>query len=432
MGRYPDAERLVTEVMGLDIESIGLRVFERAVGTVLGPDVSPADCLMRLEPGTPELDELIDLLVVPETWFFRDRGAFEYLQRYVQQRAQTPAGRQVFRALSAPSSTGEEAFSIAATLLKAELAPTHFSIEGLDISGKAVATAQQATYRAGSFREKRAEFPPDFLQQAGELQRVSPEIVARVRFLRANLMDGSWPVAGRLYDAIFCKNLLIYLTTEGRNRLVRTLGGLLREDGVLFVGHSEVTLFQRAGYRAVGYPRSFAVTPAPKESLSGIAPPKPIKPRPVRTRKADLPAAPILMKGDRTTPVRTAPAMSAGKTPGIKDESSSLARARKLADRGELEQAASVCDSLLTAHCMDPEVYYLAGLIRQASDRADEAEGFFLKAIYLDPKHYETLVQLCLLSERKGDSSLSKQYRDRMRRLQARQVGRKAEEKANA
>jgi chemotaxis protein methyltransferase WspC len=80
---------------------------------------------------------------------------------------------------------------------------------------------------------------------------------------------------------------------------------------------------------------------------------------------------------------------------------------------------------------MDPEVYYLAGLIKQARDLAEEAEAFFLKASYLNPDHYESLVQLCLLSERKGDSNRSNQYRNRMRRLQARHRGKATEAKAN-
>ncbi len=424
MGRYREAERLISDLIGLEIESIGLRVFERAVAAVLGQDVSKADLFVRLQPGKPELDELIDLLVVPETWFFRDRGAFEYLKNRVERKRQESAGKLVYSVLSAPCSTGEEAFSIAATLIMAGVEPSDFTIDGLDISAKALSAARQAAYRTGSFREQRAVFPQSFFCESGDARQVSPEIVARVRFQTANLVDGAWPTGGRLYDAIFCKNLLIYLAAEARDRLIRNVSGLLKQDGLLFVGHSEVPLFHRAGYQAVGHPRSFALTAAPKNSLAEIDRQASVIPKPKRAHRVHLPAHEPGTNAGRTGSVRGS--MSLADSSSALDRVSSLARARKLADQGQLEQAASLCDSLLAANCMDPEVYYLAGLIKQARDLAEEAEAFFLKASYLNPDHYESLVQLCLLSEQKGDSTRSSQYRDRMRRLQARHHGRTA------
>jgi len=92
--------------------------------------------------------------------------------------------------------------------------------------------------------------------------------------------------------------------------------------------------------------------------------------------------------------------------------------ARRLADRGELTEAARVCAGLIKSNSLDPNVYYLAGLIEQASNRLDSAEDLLSKAIYLDPTHYESLVQLTLLSEQKGQETKAAQYRDRLRRLQ--------------
>lgn len=74
---------------------------------------------------------------------------------------------------------------------------------------------------------------------------------------------------------------------------------------------------------------------------------------------------------------------------------------------------------MIRLRSLDPDLYYLAGLIDQARDRVTTAEEFFLKAAYLNPKHYESLVHLSLLAERKGDSQRSKQYRERARRLRS-------------
>ena len=380
-----------------------------------------ATILTRLQPGRPELEELIDLLVVPETWFFRDRGAFDYLRSHVEQKLLQNPGQRVVQVLSAPCSTGEEAFSIAATLLTAGLDPAGFWIDAVDVSARAIETAQRATYRRSSFRERGTELEDRFFEKSGEFTRVSPEIVSRVRFQRVNLLEAGWPTEGRLYDVIFCKNLLIYLSKEARDRVVRNLARLLREDGVLFVGHSEIPLFQRAGYRPVASPRSFVLAPAPKDTRAAAGREAGWTPRTT---------PPARIRPDRPIGRSRPPSPSVDRAPAL-ENGSPLAKARELADQGQLEQAASVCETMLSAACMDPDVYYLAGLINQARDRGEEAEQLFLKASYLDPEHYESLVQLCLLSERKGESGRSSQYRDRVRRIEARRNER-TPSKANA
>jgi chemotaxis protein methyltransferase CheR len=73
--------------------------------------------------------------------------------------------------------------------------------------------------------------------QAG-LVCIRPEIRALVTFRRLNLMDEPWPIQ-TTFDAIFCRNVLIYFDRRTQRRLIDRLRGFLGEDGLLFLGHSE-------------------------------------------------------------------------------------------------------------------------------------------------------------------------------------------------
>ena len=105
---------------------------------------------MRASP--VELQALIEAVVVPETWFFRDREAFSTLARLVQEASPTAHADGVRRILSLPSSTGEEPYSIAMALFDAGVPADRFSIDAIDISAHAIAVARRATYGKNSFR----------------------------------------------------------------------------------------------------------------------------------------------------------------------------------------------------------------------------------------------------------------------------------------
>ncbi|WP_443798005.1 CheR family methyltransferase, partial [Burkholderia cepacia] len=84
----------------------------------------------QLNASADERRALIELFVVPETWFFRDREAFATLARLAADRLAALPGR-VIRVLSAPCSTGEEPFSAAMALLDAGLDPASFTIDAI-------------------------------------------------------------------------------------------------------------------------------------------------------------------------------------------------------------------------------------------------------------------------------------------------------------
>ena len=103
-------------------------------------------------------------------------------------------------------------------------------------------------------------------------------------------------------------------------------------------------------------------------------------------------------------------------TPGIE-------QAEQLADRGDLDGATAICESLLEGGVRDPQVYSLLGVINESNGAFQSAEEFFCKALYLAPDHYESLLHMSLLSGRRGDVENARRYRARAGRALSRQEG---------
>jgi chemotaxis protein methyltransferase WspC len=95
-----------------------------------------------------------------------------------------------------------------------------------------------------------------------------------------------------------------------------------------------------------------------------------------------------------------------------------MIQARSLADRGELEEALSVCRRYLEKDHPCAELYYLMGLIHESRDRVGEAEECYLKALYLEPDHFETLIHAGLMYERRHDHEKATLFRNRVTRIE--------------
>lgn len=417
MARYKEVEMLLAEFVGLDLHAIDERIVSRVVSeridtAFLGDYPAFLRILEAEECSGEEFRKLVDALVVPETWFFRDSNTFEYLFAEVRNGWVGHPERGMLKVLSAPCSTGEEVYSIAITLARAGLPPSRFSIDGVDLSRGAIEKARKGLYADRCFRGPLADTHAEFFsRQEGNL-RISPALSSRVRLWEANLVEKRALAGSGPYHLVFCKNLAIYLTAEARLRLIANVRDWLGPGGVLFVGHSEVPLFQRAGFATVPFARSFALTASVPEAAANPASRRPKSAYHVekvhsrfsrsfsRKQSALMPANP-----EAESPAAT------GKT-----TESLLDKARQLADSGKLSAARELCDSLMNSNSLDARVYYLAGLLEQASDRTDLARDLFGKAVYLDPAHYESLVQLSLLSEQRGETGIAARYRKRASR----------------
>jgi len=232
---------LVQEAIGYDPASTGAGTFGSTVRAQMQCNGQCGPCAERLQSSPERLQALLDALVVPETWFFRDRQTFALLAALARERHTHP-----IRILSAACATGEEPYSIAMTLLDAGIAPERFEIDAVDVSTRAIEAARRAVYGKSSFREG----PPNaYFTVDEDGARLAAEVARLVRFLHGNLVDRTLLAGEEIYDFVFCRNVLIYLSAGARKVVFENLKRLLKRDGVLFTGPAELAAFVTEGCR---------------------------------------------------------------------------------------------------------------------------------------------------------------------------------------
>jgi chemotaxis protein methyltransferase WspC len=386
-----EIEQLLSERAGLNLEVLGSHALKRAVATRMSAcAVSDTAAYARLLHASPrELDQLVDELAVLETWFFRDSGAFDFLQAHAK-------GCPGLRILSAGCATGEEPYSIAMALLDAGLLAGSFCVDACDLSQRAIEVASRAVYGLSSFRESWHNFRDRWFTPVADGFALRPEVARLVTFHREDLLHPVYLVTQHPYHLVFCRNLLIYLRPQAQDLLIGLLGRLLRSDGIVVTGHAETGILLRHGYQPVGQPECFACR---KHTTAAVT---------------ELP--PIMARRETVPIARPAVAAPPIKLEPVPDRSELLKKARQLADQGSFDAAWSLCETLLDQGS-DADVYYLEGIIRAAQNRLDGARECFRKALYLDPAHYESLIQMSLLCERQGDPVQAVRFRDRAARL---------------
>lgn len=264
---------------GIDASSLGVNTLARAVNerirAALG-DVSQDGALdvywHLLNGSVDERQALVETLVVPETWFFRDRDAFAALTKLALARV-ADAPTRVLRVLSVPCSSGEEPYSAAMALLDAGFDPSRFVIDAIDISGQAIERAQQASYGRNSFRGHALEFRARHFTETADGWQLHERVQQAVRFSRGNLFEPLQRTDTR-YDFIFCRNVLIYFHRDAQDRAIHLLDAQLVDGGTIFVGPAETGLMMRHAMTSARIPLAFAfhrTAPDEADSVGGIA-----------------------------------------------------------------------------------------------------------------------------------------------------------------
>ncbi len=244
-------EELLRARIGLDPAVTGTGLIDRAVRTrmrALGlTEQDSAHYLTRLNGSRAELELLIEEVVIPETWFFRDSQPFTLLaDRFATSR------ESVLRVLCVPCATGEEPFSVAMALLDHGMRPDQFHILGVDLSHRALGLARRGIYGENAFRGQERSFRDRHFRLTDEGYVLDPAVASTVEFRQGNLVDPSFLSDEPPFDAVFCRNLLIYFDDAARRTALDHLERLVAQDGLLFVGHAEnlgpiAARFQPAG-----------------------------------------------------------------------------------------------------------------------------------------------------------------------------------------
>lgn len=395
-------EQLLKQTMGLNSASIGSSAITRAVQQRMREQgVSSSDeYLQRLRGNSVELQQLIDAVIVPETWFFRDRNPFIALARYAKDSWPVKGRFGPMRILSVPCSTGEEPYTIAMTLLDAGFAPGAFNIDAVDISEPNLQRARTGLYRDNSFRGEDLGFRARYFLKSEQGYQLQTAVRDLVNFHHANLLDPGFFAEAAPYDVVFCRNLLIYFDRDTQARALRVLERLLQPEGLLFLGHAEAGILAGQQFAPLDHARSFAFVRGAKQRATQAETETPFRLPPRRRATVPSPAKPAAPKPTPTRPFANTkqPAPEPVQTP-----QRDLETATRLANEGHLVEAAKLCETHLQQQGPDAQAFYLLALVREAVGESNESEALLRKALYLDPNHYEALTHLALILEQRGD-----------------------------
>ena len=405
------AQTLLRRATGL---SVSKSVAERAVGQRM-EQTGYADSEAYLQALTPaEMTQLIELVVVPESWLFRDPQAFYATVELVQERW---ARGRATRILSIPCAGGEEPYSMAMALRDGGVPKQAFSIDAYDLSPGCIERAQAGIYGRNAFRAQDVAFRERyFTHVADDAYRIIDALREQVTFRQGNLLQFDTATYSRHYDVIFCRNLLIYFDKPTTRAAITNLSALLADDGMLLAGYAEVPSFCQNGFTTLQFRQAFAL----KKETAAPASPVQVAPLPALRTLRSVPLAPrraavaapssAAQAAPRTRPV-SVPA------PSPAAQADLLAEARLLADRGQLREAGEKCHAHLAKVPEAAEAYFMLGIINELAGKMDLADDYWRRCIYLQPDHYEALCHLALLAERNGNHTAAATLKARAARI---------------
>lgn len=461
-----DIKNYLRTKIGLKAESVGDDFIHRAIEQRVQASRSSSlvAYFTTLQTSNAEFQSLTESLAISETWFFRNKVAFNFFRDHVTSQRAKFSPRQPLRILSLPCSTGEEPYSLVITLLELGMSPKNFKIDAIDISNQSIQRAKDAIYSQYSFRQSNLLNYSRYFQVMPEGHKLDSYIVSQVNFTQGNVLDPLFSARKEPYHIIFCRNLLIYFDRKARNQTLRVLNKLLYGKGIIFFGHAESSQIKYRYFKLINQPSVFAyqkVKPVTQpQNIIHTPPSQPIfksgitqtteqsihlseihmssstqtSPQNQRKRQASLPFY-LDKKNAQDDSTKTPITLVTANDPELahsveiqldKKQLNSdqevvqlptLDVARQLANTGQLDQALCLCQDYCKQYPTYPDVYLLLGEIHQAQGQDQRAIKALEKAIYLNPSYYDALVQLVLLKESHGELARATNLRHRIQRL---------------
>jgi chemotaxis protein methyltransferase CheR len=394
---------------------------------------------LSLSPTQNQIEILASHLTVGETYFFRERRAFEILEQsllpvLIAARRKT---EKRLRFWSAGCSTGEEPYSLAILLDKLipDLKDWKVTILATDINTGAIRKAEKGTYSDWSFRDNPPWFKKHYFETVdGNHYRLLPRIRKMVTFSYLNLSEDHYPALQNntnAMDFIFCRNVLMYfapgqiiLTTE---RFYRSL----LDGGCLIVSPVETALLTHLPFMTVRFRDSTfyrkdvrkakVIQKAVKHIEKGNILHPSIPPETAKRRQPEELSRPKRQaelkkpeEAERTPYEEAAALYRKGLYPeaeyrlrklisnGGRNQESCVLFARVLANQGRLEEAFGFCEEAVSADKCNARLHYLLATILEEQKQVEEARASLKKALYLDRNFVLAHFALANLSLRLG------------------------------
>ena len=400
--------------------------------------------LLKFHPeGRRELRELLDLITIGETSFFRNIPQFDALMENVlpeitQKKMYSP--EKSIRIWSAGCSKGDEPYSVAIAIM--ELLPSYkewdISILGTDVNRISLQSARDGVYNKKDIRHLPQEYLDKYFEQSGKDYILHEDVKKLVRFEYHNLAQDPYTLDGMLnLDIIFCRNVTIYFDIHTTKRLINNFHDCLATHGYFFIGHSE-TLWQLTDkFKTVEFPHAFIYQKAlyhvgeqemkpflgvPDINLEKFLPldteesiwdlPKKevvIEERPVLEQPLVLPTpkepekkvVEVVEKGsDKNIPELYKDATKLFEEKKYEEAllkfdailaddkrhvRAYFAKATILANQAKYEDASALLSKIMDVDNLYVEAYYLLGVLSYKMDDLEKAEDQFRKVIYIDP-----------------------------------------------
>lgn len=207
-----------------------------------------------------EQDDLIRTITNNESYFFRETAQFDGLALEAAEELRTGGAHPgILRMLSAGCSSGEEPYTLKIYDHEGRFGNgMPAQIDAVDIDPERIEMAQEAAYRSSSLRALDEEQTTRYFSRLDEHNMVlRPPYRLGVRFMRGNLVDRS-SLPREPYDAVFCRNVLIYFDEAALKRAVDNFASLIRLGGLLFLGHAESIIGLTNLFRAERHGTSIA------------------------------------------------------------------------------------------------------------------------------------------------------------------------------
>jgi chemotaxis protein methyltransferase CheR len=421
-----------------------------------------AALVMELE-ASDELSALARELTVGETYFFRHADQFNALcEVALPQRLSARAVSRCLRLLSAGCASGEEPYSLAILLRERGFEPGfEISVQGLDLNPESLEKAARGLYSQWALRETPEDIRERWFSKEGRDFRLAKPLRDSVRFDQHNLVrDAPGLLLAGSFDVIFCRNVLMYFTSEQAAAIVARLSRALSPGGFLFLGHAETLrglshdFHLRHTHNTFYYQRRDEAerhAPAPehlelplppvqsestslphsagssawiapwletverssqriRELTNGAAPAvaadSPREPRANGASRGDLSQPLELLRNERFA---DALELMHQLSPTEKtDPAALLLRAALLTHQGQLSEAEAACHELLRLEDLNAGAHYLLALCCEKRGQAPSAIEHDRTAIYLDAGFAMPHLHLGLMARRRRDTDVAR------------------------
>jgi len=400
----PRIESFIEENIGINSDTLGSDIIPKAVRFRMhncGID-EVDEYFMFLKDSPQEWQSLIEKVVIPETWFFRNNPSFSFLNRYTQEKLNILKCPGKIKILCIPCSTGEEAYSIAFTLMEAGCDENRVAIDAIDVSEQVLKKARQGIYSMDAFRDKDRTFDSckhyfepvergdkSNYRSLSQNVKVLNSVKKLINFKQGNIFDENSLSKKQDYDIIFCRNLLIYMNARMKKRAIKNLNRWAKKNALMFMGHAEQNFFIDKGFIPVREPKVFACKKITEKITE-----KPQKITPLYfqnhpTKKTYLSPLKKIKKRKISQDVNTVT-----KQDKINTLHSTFHNVRALIDSGSYLKAKGICDGIIDENSFSTEAYLLKGIICQNQKNFLNAVDAYKRVLYLDPEHIEALSRL--------------------------------------